>query len=111
MNLQHQGVDLIYNHKGIDYFVDEKAQLDYINKNLPRGLPKSIVHGDLFDDNILVDQGKYHSIIDFEDSCNYYRAYDLGSILFGVCIEYGKLNRRKASQILKGYQKRRCTNS
>ena len=34
---QLQGIDLIFTHKktGETYFVDEKAQLDYLNKNLP----------------------------------------------------------------------------
>lgn len=35
LNLQLQGIDLIYNHLGNDFFIDEKAQLDYINKDLP----------------------------------------------------------------------------
>lgn len=35
LTLQNQGVDLKYNHKGTDYYIDEKAQLDYINKTLP----------------------------------------------------------------------------
>lgn len=33
--LQHQGADLIINHNGKTFYVDEKAQLDYINKSLP----------------------------------------------------------------------------
>lgn len=34
---QHQGVDVIFRNKktGEEYFVDEKAQLDYINEDLP----------------------------------------------------------------------------
>ena len=34
---QHQGIDLILSHKTkkTSYFVDEKAQLDYINEDLP----------------------------------------------------------------------------
>lgn len=35
VNLQHRGVDLIYNHLGKDFFIDEKAQLDYLNCDLP----------------------------------------------------------------------------
>ncbi|MBT3669616.1 MAG: phosphotransferase [Chloroflexi bacterium] len=92
---------------GIDpgYEIWLQDKIAYINKYLPSSLPKCFIHGDLFDDNILVDQREFISIIDFEDSCKYFRAYDLGSILFGVCIEKGKLNKSRASQILKGYQK------
>ncbi|RKE98476.1 hypothetical protein [Ichthyenterobacterium magnum] len=35
LDLQLKGVDLIYQHKGTDFFIDEKAQLDYINIELP----------------------------------------------------------------------------
>ncbi|PRX56893.1 hypothetical protein [Flagellimonas meridianipacifica] len=37
LNRQQQGIDLILTHKktGETYFVDEKAQLDYINESLP----------------------------------------------------------------------------
>lgn len=34
-DLQHQGVDLIYKQKKQVYYIDEKAQLDYINSDLP----------------------------------------------------------------------------
>ena len=35
INLQHQGVDLILKSGINEYLVDEKAQLDYLNKSLP----------------------------------------------------------------------------
>lgn len=35
LELQHKGVDLIYHAFNKDYFIDEKAQLNYINKSLP----------------------------------------------------------------------------
>jgi len=37
LNQQHEGVDVIFKHiqKGGVYYIDEKAQLDYINEDLP----------------------------------------------------------------------------
>jgi hypothetical protein len=32
---QHQGIDVVIQHKSKDYFIDEKAQLHYLNKDLP----------------------------------------------------------------------------
>ncbi|NJX13939.1 hypothetical protein [Tamlana crocina] len=32
---QHRGVDVIFSHHSTDYFIDEKAQLHYLNKDLP----------------------------------------------------------------------------
>ena len=64
MERQHQGIDLIFQHKvtQITYTIDEKAQLDYINEDLPtfafelsyfkNGLKKT---GWLFDTNKKTD--------------------------------------------------------
>lgn len=35
LNLQYQGVDLKFHFNGTEYHIDEKAQLNYINSNLP----------------------------------------------------------------------------
>lgn len=35
MDKQHQGIDIIFQHNATDYFIDEKAQLHYLNKDLP----------------------------------------------------------------------------
>lgn len=35
INKQHQGIDVIIQHKAKDYFIDEKSQLHYLNKDLP----------------------------------------------------------------------------
>lgn len=35
LKLQKKGVDLVYNHREKRYYIDEKAQLDYLNTTLP----------------------------------------------------------------------------
>lgn len=35
LDLQNRGVDLVLIHNGKEYFIDEKAQLDYLNHSLP----------------------------------------------------------------------------
>lgn len=35
INQQHQGVDICVQHQSKEYFIDEKAQLHYLNKDLP----------------------------------------------------------------------------
>ena len=37
INSQHKGIDVVFNHKekAISYLIDEKAQLDYIDEDLP----------------------------------------------------------------------------
>ena len=78
-------------------------KIAYLHNNFPAGLPKSLLHGDLFDDNILYHQGKFQAIIDFGDACNYTRAYDLGSVLFGACMVEGKLDVERAAGVMRGY--------
>jgi hypothetical protein len=35
LDKQHQGIDIVIQHNSVDYFIDEKAQLHYLNKDLP----------------------------------------------------------------------------
>jgi homoserine kinase type II len=95
-SLDHQ-VDLEYEAWLVD-------MLSYLQGNFPAGLPQALIHGDLFDDNIIFRQGAFKAIIDFGDACNYHRAYDLGSVLFGACMEHGELDFERSREVLKGYQ-------
>ena len=70
----------------------------------PMDLPRGIIHADVFWDNVIYLDGEFQALIDFEDACNYFYVYDLASALFGTCVDAGKLNLEKASQIIKGYE-------
>ena len=70
----------------------------------PMDLPRGIIHADVFWDNVIYLDGEFQALIDFEDACNYFYVYDLASALFGTCVDAGKLNLKKASQIIKGYE-------
>ena len=35
LDQQHKGVDLVYIHNNTEIYIDEKAQLDYVNRSLP----------------------------------------------------------------------------
>jgi homoserine kinase type II len=78
--------------------------INYLQDHFPDHLPRSIIHADLFDDNIIYIQGRFQAIIDFGDACCYYKAYDLGSVLSGACMENGKLDFVQAREVLTGYQ-------
>jgi homoserine kinase type II len=86
-------------------FEDWLAQMgaDYLRER-PLGLPRGLIHADVFWDNVIYLDGEFQAIIDFEDSCNYFYVYDLASALFGTCVDAGKLDLEKASQIIKGYE-------
>ena len=88
----------------LDYEAWLANKVAYLRENYPDDLPLSLIHGDLFDDNILYHQGRFEAIIDFGDACHYTRAYDLGSVLFGACMVDGKLDLGRAAGVLAGYQ-------
>ena len=78
-------------------------KINYLQDHFPAHLPRAIIHADLFDDNIIYNQGRFQAIIDFGDACCYYKAYDLGSVLSGACMENGKLDFVQARDVLTGY--------
>ena len=61
-----------------------KNNLKDINKNWPKQLPKGIIHGDLFIDNIFFKKNKLSGIIDFYFAANDYLCMKLlyASMLF-----------------------------
>jgi len=79
-------------------------KINYLHDYFPRDLPKAFIHGDLFDDNLIYHKGQFQAIIDFEDACYYYKAYDLGSVLFGSCMENNQLDINKARDMIRGYR-------
>ncbi len=79
-------------------------KINYLQDHFPAHLPRAIIHSDLFDDNIIYHQGRFQAIIDFVNACYYYRAYDLGGVLFGACMENGKLDFVQAREVIAGYQ-------
>lgn len=74
-----------------------------IKKSLRPALPLSLIHGDLFFDNVVFDGKELAALIDFEEACHYYRIFDIGMALVGLCTEEGKLNLGKSRAFLRGY--------
>ena len=79
-------------------------KIAYLENNYPHDLPEAFIHGDLFDDNIIYNQGEFQAIIDFGEACHYTRVYDLGSVLFGACMDDGILDVERARGGMEGYR-------
>ena len=87
-----------------DPFVSWLAELHgQVLENTPAGLPRALIHGDIFDNNVIVNEDSVIAIMDFEEACHYYRVFDLGMALIGSCTTKGKLDFSKARFLLKGY--------
>jgi len=88
---------------------------DYINKILldlktkwPTKLPKGIIHGDLFPDNIFFIKKKFTGFIDFYFACTDFLIYDIAICINAMCFNKKiKFNKMKAKALLKGYSSER----
>ena len=72
--------------------------------NFDYDIPKGLIHGDVFCDNVLYKGNQLSAIIDFEVACNYYLIYDIGMALIGTCSKHNKLIGRKVKALLRGYE-------
>ena len=79
-----------------------------INKNWPKKIPSSVIHGDLFIDNIFFHKGKFGGFIDFYFSAYDFQAYELAICINSLCFNKTKnkfkFNKKKASRLFKGYE-------
>lgn len=78
----------------------------YIRLQFHPDLPKGLIHGDIFYSNVIVSDQQLPVIMDFEEACHYYRIFDLGMAIVGLCNQQGKIDLRAAHQLIAGYQKR-----
>jgi homoserine kinase type II len=69
-------------------------------------LPKSLIHSDIFYSNVIVSKDlKTARIMDFEEAAQYYRIFDLGMAIIGLCENEKEIDLQKANLLLRGYQK------
>jgi homoserine kinase type II len=89
------------NSKYIEWLKEKKK---YICAHLSPHLPKGLVHGDIFYDNMLFRNQKLAAIIDFEEASDYYKIFDLGMCIVGTCTENRAVSLEKAKYLVEGYQ-------
>ena len=77
---------------------------NYVTPYLEKDLPKTLIHSDVFCDNIIIkDERQKVVIMDFEEAAHYFRTFDLGMMIIGTCSEEGTINLEKVAHLLKGY--------
>lgn len=82
------------------------AELDHLESNWPKDLPKGVIHADLFPDNVFFRGDNLSGLIDFYFACNDFFAYDLAICLNAWCFEPDdSFNITKARKLLNAYRK------
>lgn len=76
----------------------------YLIQHISPQLPHALIHGDLFYDNVLVEDQAIRAIIDFEEACRYYRVFDLGMAIVGLCTQGTTVCLSKARALVSGYE-------
>lgn len=80
------------------------AELDMLEKNWPRTLPRGAVHADLFPDNVFFIGTNISGVIDFYFACTDLFAYDLMLTLNPWCFDKdGALDTEKSGALLTAY--------
>jgi len=93
--------------KGIDveYETWLADQHQYLKERIPKNLPRGLIHGDLFRDNLLFNDQQLRAVIDFEEACNYFFVFDIGMGIVGQCREGNRISLGKAKEFITGYQR------
>lgn len=85
---------------------DLKLFIQELKDSWPVDLPKSVIHGDLFPDNVFFANKKLVGLIDFYFACDDFCMYDLAICLNAWCFEHHEeFNVTKARNLLSAYNK------
>ncbi len=75
-------------------------------------LPRGIIHGDLFRDNVLFDQGELTGILDFYHACDDFLIQDIAICINDWCrLASGEIDIERRDALLLGYESRRALTS
>jgi len=108
-NMEKYKNNIIKYNKGL--YKDFKFIINEYKKHSNSKIPKGLIHGDLFPDNVLFYKGKISGFIDFYYACNNHLINDLAIVIISWCFNKKsknlKLNINRVKQIYKGYIKQR----
>jgi homoserine kinase type II len=79
-------------------------EVEYLRYYLEGKLPKGIIHGDLFHENLLFKSGKVVAILNFEAACRGKFVYDLATAVNALCFTEGRYQLRRFEALIAGYE-------
>ena len=82
------------------------SELDFLAKNWPAHLPRSVIHADLFPDNVLLLDDRVSGLIDFYFACTDITAYDVAVTHAAWCFnsDGSRFDPALSAALLAGYE-------
>ncbi len=84
-------------------------EVDYLTRYLEGKLPKGVIHGDLFADNVLFRGEKLTAVLDFEAACRGKFIFDLATAVNALCFVDSQYSLDRFRFLLHGYRWRNGT--
>jgi homoserine kinase type II len=79
-------------------------EVDYLTRYLEGKLPKGVIHGDLFADNVLFRGEKLVAVLDFEAACRGKFIFDIATAVNALCFVNGEYSLDRFRYLLQGYE-------
>ena len=79
-------------------------EVDYLTRYLEGKLPKGVIHGDLFADNLLFRGEKLTAVLDFEAACRGKFIFDIATAVNALCFVDGEYSLDRFRYLLHGYE-------
>jgi homoserine kinase type II len=79
-------------------------ELEYLQSYLENKLPKGIIHGDLFADNMLFRGEKVVAVLDFEAAGRGKFIFDLATAVNALCFEDQRYSLKRFEALIAGYE-------
>jgi len=79
-------------------------EIAYLEHYLENKLPKGIIHGDLFNDNLLFKGDKLVAVLDFEAACRGKFVFDLATAVNALCVDGEGYDLKRFEALIAGYE-------
>jgi homoserine kinase type II len=79
-------------------------EFSYLENYLDNNLPKGIIHGDLFADNVKFKGNRLVGVVDFEAACRGKLIYDLATAVNALCFHDGSYKIERFDALIAGYE-------
>jgi homoserine kinase type II len=79
-------------------------EVEYLTRYLEGKLPKGVIHGDIFSDNLLFRGEKLTAMLDFDAACRGKFIFDIATAVNALCFVDGAYSLDRFRYLLSGYE-------